>query len=340
MSEDAKTYKARRGGGEFKQFPDKLEKLKELFEKMGSKHDRALSNITVTNYVNKLNKLSTIVLGHGYNGSNNWLTDSNRVIGALRKHELSGKKDFLSPVVKLLKHIDAPQDIISAYQKAMSEFKDDEYSVRRKNKASQEHVDKALPYEEIIQKINDYKVVDDTTLIYKLICAMYFQNTLVPRNDLPTMKLVSTSKKVSQMNPEFNYITIDKAGTPIDVIMKNYKSRATYGTQKFPITDVVKALLKQYFQVFGKRPGDFLFVMRDGQPFKKPNFIDLIGNATEAVLGKRMSADIIRQIQITHYYNQHAKSIEEDEHDSLRYLHSSAIHKEYLRTNLPQGDSD
>lgn len=339
MTDEAKLYRARRGGGEFKQFPDKLEKLRELFQKMGSKHDRALSQITITNYVNKLNKLSTIVLGHGYNGSNNWLTDADKVIEKLRKEKLSGKKDFLSPVVKLLKHIDVPVDIISKYQKAMSEFKDAEYDVRRKNKASDDNVDKALPYNEILQKINDYKVEDDTTLIYKLICAMYFQNTLVPRNDLPTMKLVSTSKKVSQMNPEFNYITIDKAGTPVDIVMKNYKSRATYGTQKFPITEPVKVLLKQYFQKFGKRAGDFLFVMRDGQPFKKPNFIDLIGNATEAVLGKRMSADIIRQIQITHYYNQRATSIEEDDADAMRYLHSSAIHKEYLRTNLPQ-DSD
>ena len=142
------------------------------------------------------------------------------------------------------------------------------------------------------------------------------------------------------MNPEFNYITLDKNKTPLEIIMNNYKSRNTYGRQKFTITNDVRVLLKQYIISFNKQAGDYLFVMKDGQPFKKSNFTDLIGNAMEAVVGKRINIDLIRKIQITQYYNEHAHSIEEDEADSRRYLHSSNIHKEYLKTNIPKDDDD
>ena len=344
MSESEKfisrVYRSRTTNKEYTQYPDKLEKLRELFQRMGSKHDRELSKITITNYVNKLNKLSTIVLGHGYNGTHNWLTDADNVIKKLQDTQLSGKKDFLSPVVKLLKHIDASQEIIGKYQKAMSEFKDDEYTLRRKNKASQEHVNNALPLGEVLKRIDAYEVKDDTSLIYKLICSMYFQNTFVPRNDLPTMKFVSSSKKLKDMNPEFNYITLDKLNEPKEIIMKNYKSRNTYGVQRFPITKETGDLIRAYIKSYGKRAGDFVFVMRDGQPFKKPNFIDLIKTATNTVLGKPMTADLMRQIIITSYYNEHAHSIEEDNKFHMRFLHSSTIGKEYLKTNFPKEVKD
>jgi hypothetical protein len=333
-----KLYKARKGKKEFKQYPEKVDKLRDLFSSMGSKHDKPLSKSSVDNYTNKINKLSTVVLEHGFNGDFNWLKDSDNVISKLKNSELASAKDYLSPVVKLLKHLDAHQDTIAKYQRAMAEFKDDEYKVRKTNKATPKEIENSLDYNEIIKRLNAYKPKDDMELIFKLIVSMYFQNSLVPRNDLPNMKFVSTSKKANQLNPEFNYITLDKNGTPIDIIMQNYKSRNTYGRQKFPISPEVRDLLKQYIKLFGKKAGDFLFVMKDGQPFKKPNFTDLIGNATEAVLGKRINIDLMRSIQISHYYNQHAHSIQQDEDDARRYLHSSNMHKEYLKLGLTGDD--
>jgi hypothetical protein len=80
--------------------------------------------------------------------------------------------------------------------------------------------------------------------------------------------------------------------------------------------------------------------MRDGEPFKKSNFLDLIRQAMEAVVGKPIGIDLVRKIQISQYYNENAKSIEQDEKDAHRYLHSLSVHKEYLKTNLPKDDAD
>jgi hypothetical protein len=95
-----------------------------------------------------------------------------------------------------------------------------------------------------------------------------------------------------------------------------------------------------YMDLYKKKPGDFLFVMRDGQPFKKSNFLNLIGNATEAVIGKRQNVDLIRKIQITHYYSTHVKSIEEDEADARRYLHGTPVHKTYLKIDFASSDEE
>ena len=142
------------------------------------------------------------------------------------------------------------------------------------------------------------------------------------------------------MNPEFNYIVLDKNKSPVEMVWNNYKSRNTYGRQKFPITAEVKTLLKEYIRLFDKQNGDLLFAMRDGEPFKKSNFLDLIRQAMEAVIGKPIGVDLARKIQISQYYNEYAKSIEEDERDAMRYLHSTNVHKEYLKTNLPKDDAD
>lgn len=325
---------------EYEIFPEKVKELKDFFTKMESKHSKPLSQVSITNYTNKLNRLSTLVQGKGYDGDNKWLFDAEKVIGKLVDSNVSGKKDFITPVVRLLKELDAPQETIALYQKAMSKLKEAEDVSRKGNVATKKDVETYIPLPQIIKSINDYKPKDDMELIYKLICSLYFQNTLVPRNDLPTMKFVSASKKSNQMNPEFNYITLDKNNTPIDIIMNNYKSKNTYGRQKFPIKAEPRELLKQYIKSYNKKAGDWLFQMRDGKPFQKPNFIDLIGNATEAVLGKRLTIDLIRRLQITDYYNGNVKSIAEDEADAKRFLHSTNVHKEYLRLGVVKDDED
>jgi hypothetical protein len=316
---------------------EEIEKLKEFFEKLPSRTDKPLSKITIMNYVSKLNKLSQLVEGHPWNGDDKFLMNAKKVISAIDKAQITGKKDFLSPVLRLLKSMNVDSNLITEYQKGLAQFKNDEYSDRKKNKASDDKAEDSLPLSQILEKIKAYKPQTDMQLVYLLINALYFMNTLVPRNDLNIVKLASSSKKAKDLNKEFNYILIDKDGTPSNLVWNNYKSNHTFGSKKFPITREVQTLIKEYVKRFGKANGDYLFNMRNGEPYKKSNFLDLIKTATEAVLGKQMGVDLIRQIQITDYYRDKVKTIEEDEKDAERYLHSSNIHKEYYRGNLAEG---
>lgn len=317
-----------------------IEKLKAFFDKLPSRSDKPLSKITISNYVSKLNKLSQLVRGVPWDSNTDFLLEPKKVISAIDKARITGKKDFLSPVLRLLKYMNADNALISEYQKGLSSFKNDEYEGRKKNKASDDKAEQSLPYSEIVDKIKSFKPENEMQVIYRLICALYFMNVLVPRNDLNIVKFASSSKKAKDMNKEFNYILIDKDGTPSAMVWNNYKSNHTFGSKKFPITKEVQSLLKDYIKSSGKVNGDFLFTMRNGEPYKKSNFLDLIKSATGTVLGKEMGVDLIRQIQITDYYRDKVKTIQEDEKDAERYLHGMGQHKEYMRTNLKAEESE
>ena len=162
----------------------------------------------------------------------------------------------------------------------------------------------------------------------------------MPRNDLNIFKLVSSTKKSKDMNKDFNYITIDKNGMPQNIIMNKYKTDHTFGQKKYGITDYVSNLIREYITKTKKINGDFLFTNRSGEPYTKSMMGDSVRKATETILGKAMGVDLIRQIIITDYYKSGVKTIEEDENHADRFLHGVNVHREYLRTNLEESDSE
>lgn len=334
------TYKTKKSKEEFTQYPEKLQELHMLFEKMGGRGDKPLSKVSINNYVHKLNKLATLIQGHGFNGDFKWLTkDPDMVIKKLEASEMSSKKDYCTPIVKVLKQLNTESNIIEKYSKCMTSFKEAENVVRKTNKGTKKDSDNFIDYQEVLKKINEYKPTDDEELVYKMILSLYFQNSFVPRNNLITMKFVSDKKKPKDMSDEFNYIVLDKNKVPTEVIMNHYKSRATYGRMKFPLLSKPKELIKEYIEKFNKQNGDYFLVTKDNEPFKASNFIDLLGNITEKILGKRLNINLIRKIQISDYYKK-PHSIEQDEADAKRYLHSTNMHKEYLMLDKITDDND
>jgi hypothetical protein len=317
-----------------------IENLRGFFEKLESRTQKPLSKITISNYVSKLNKLSMLVKGKGWDGDASFLNNAKNVLEKIAESNVSGKKDFLSPVLRLLKHNNANSDLISAYQKGLAEFKNDEYSLRKKNKSKPHLVEASLPYNEIVEKIENFKPETKQDLLFLVIVSIYFTGTLVPRNDLNIVKLASSSKKPKELNSEFNYILIDKEGTPVNMVWNKYKSNHTFGSVKFPIPPPLQKLLKTFVASEGKKNGDLLFTKPNGKEYTKYDFLQLIKNATKAILGVEMGVDLIRQIQITDYYRDGVKSIEEDEKNAMRFLHSVEMHKQYFRSNLAESESE
>jgi len=315
---------------------------KTLFEKMDSRFTtdgkaRKLSKTTITNYAFKLNKICREILGEDLTENNiKFIKDADKVIDFIKKSDMTGKKDYLSPIVRILKEGEDNNEIVEKYQKAMSSFKIDEDKVRKTNTSTQKEKDNFISYPDAIKKIQQYNPKENALgLVYLLINALYFMNSFVPRNDLNIFKLASNKKKLKELNKDFNYILVDKNMTPMKMVMINYKSSPTYGVQIFEVSDFCKKILKEYFAEYDKKNGDFLFTMSDNvKNFEKNNFLDLIKKATMAVLGKPLGIDMIRSIQISHYYNGKAKSIAEDEASAHRFLHSSSMHKEYLKVDL------
>ena len=321
---------------------DALDALKNTFNTLKTKGEKELRPTTIDNYIQKINRLAVLMTGKGYDGDNSFLMNPEKLADSLDKADLKSKKDYITPVVRLLRHLGVSADNVEMYQKRMKAFKESEYDKRKENKASKSELENAIPLPEIWDMIKEYKPKNHAQLLYKAIVSMYFmgdKDSLVPRNNLPDFKLVSSTKKVKDMNPEFNYFVM-RDGTPIGVIMNRYKSQATYGRQKFSLSPFQQDVLKAYLHQFGKKAGDFAFSLEQGEPYSYNQFGEVLKKATSEVLGKPMNVDLIRKIIATDYWKDGLHSIADDERQARRFLHHTSTNREYVKPEFIKGDGE
>ena len=309
--------------------------LHDIFDKMTTRKDTPLSKISINNYIAKLNKISHLVLGHDFTNYK-FLEDTSKVLDALKASDLKSKKDYMTPIIKILQHYKVSEDLIKNYRNVLGEQKEKEDKVRGDNKLQkQKDKDIAMSLEDINKKYDEYNIYDNnkinpSKLLYKLIVAFYFKNNVILRNDLSNFKIASDKKK--DLNTDFNYIIL-KGDKPSKIVMMNYKTAPTYGKQIFEITNELSDLLKEYLNIFNKQLGDFLFCMPDGEQIKRNTFLKYINKSMDEVLGKPLNIDLIRSIIITHYYNK-PMSINDRKELAKSFLHSSDVQQEYVKMDL------
>ena len=321
-------------------FPKNSEELKELFSTMKARGDGQLSKITVDNYVRKLLILNLLVTGRPYNGNLTWINDPKDVIEKLTKSTRASKKDYITPVIRLLKHFNSENSTIESYQKGLASFKGVEDTERKMNKASLKEQQNALPLKTVQAKIREFKPENDAELVQKVIASFYFLNdNFTPRNDLYEMKLVSDTKKTNKMDPAYNYIVINKQGEAQKIIMNNYKTKHTYGRVVFDISPELKEVLDEYLHTYKKMAGDFLFVMKDGSQFKDANFRNLIESSMEYIVGTPINIGLARKIKITdHYSRGRPYTIAQNEEFAKSFLHGVDVAQEYVKVDLYDKD--
>ena len=306
-----------------------------IFENMKTRKNEKLSKISINNYIAKLNKLSHMILGHDYTDYK-FLEDYKKVIDIIKNSDLKSKKDYITPIIKVLQHYKIDDDIIKNYRNILSNHKEDEDKKRGDNKLQkQKDKDNIMTLEEINKKYNEYNIetngkIDPNKLIYKLIVAFYFKDELIPRNDLSNFKIASDKKK--ELNNEYNYIIL-KDNKPNKIIMLNYKTSPTYGKQSFNITNELSDLLKIYIDMFKKKNGDYLFSTSDNEPIKRNTFLKYIMKSMDEVLGKPLNIDLIRSILISNFLNDKT-TINERKEYARRFLHSSDVQQEYAKMDL------
>ena len=309
--------------------------LHKIFENMKTRKDTPLSKISINNYIAKLNKISQLVEGHDFTDYK-FLEDTKKVLHALNASSLKSKKDYMTPIIKVLQHYKVSEDLIKNYRNVLGEHKEKEDKVRGDNKLQkQKDKDNAMSLEDINKKYNEYKIykdekIDANKLLYKLIVAFYFKNNVILRNDLPNFKIASDKKK--DLNKDYNYIIL-KGDKPSKIVMLNYKTAPTYGKQTFDITNELSELLKEYIKLFKKQSGDYLFSTPDGNPILRNTFLKYITKSMDEVLGSPLNIDLIRSIIISHYYDK-PMSINDKKNLALRFLHSANVQQEYVKMDL------
>jgi hypothetical protein len=304
---------------------NKLE-LRKLFKKAITPQGLSLSDTTIRNYISKLNTVSKLVTKKDYNNYK-FLLQPKKVFEALNKSPLKSVKDYYSPIINLLELVRANKDIIKKYQDELIKKAETEYEEREQNILTKTEKERLLTMKEINERYNDFKVNTPADLMDKLIVAFYFKNDLIPRNNLSKIKITTSDKN---LNDEYNYLFVDKDLKPKELIMLNYKTRNTYGEQRFQITKELSTLLIEYMKVFNKENGDFLFSTESGYEIKDNSFLYVIKKAMEEVLKSPLNIDLIRSILINDFYTGKPKSIQQKKDFARRLLHSPLVSQEYV----------
>jgi hypothetical protein len=311
-------------------------KLEELFKNMKTRKDKPLSEISIKNYIAKLNTLSRLVDNKDYE-DHKFLLDPEKVIDLIKHSNLRSKKDYVTPIIKVLENEKVDADIIKKYKNNLSDHKVEEDKERGENKLRKEKdKDNVMSVSEINKKIDEYKIdkdgkIDPNRLVYKLIVCFYFRSNVVLRNDLPLFKIATSKKK--DYNEKYNYIVF-KGNEPDKIIMNQYKTSPTYGKQTFDITSDLKELLKIYCKIFKKEAGDYLFSNGKDKEINKSTFLRYIEKSMVEVLGKPLNIDLIRSILISDFYSK-PRSINEKKEFSNKFLHSSKVAEEYVKLDIP-----
>ena len=300
--------------------------LRKLFKKVKTPQDISLSDITIRNYISKLNTISKLVTKNDYK-SYKFLLQPRKVIEKLNKSPLKGIKDYYSPIINILQLVNADNKTIKQYQDELIKQAEEEYEEREKNVLTKTEKERLLSIDEINDRYNKFNVRTPADLMDKLIVAFYFKNELIPRNNLPKIKITD---KDTKLDSEYNYLFVDKDMKPKEIIMLNYKTRNTYGEQRFNVREELKELLIEYMNKFNKTKGDFLFSTESGYEIKDNSFLYVIKKAMEEVLQSPLNIDLIRSIQINDFYTGKPKSIQAKKEFARRLLHSPLVSQEYI----------
>jgi len=304
-----------------------MENLLEIFKQYKTGKGTPLSEVSIKNYIAKLNKISKLVLNKDYQ-SYEFLLKPITVINKLKKSNLKNYKDYMSPIINLLKAVNVDNNIIKQYQNVLQSQADISNQEREQNQASATDKERIMTMFEIKNKIASYKDTTPEQLLNKFIVAFYFYNSFVPRNDLSKFKIVEKKKDTNDTN--YNYILVNsKTYSPELIVMNNYKTASTYGRQEFPINPYIKEVFEEYIVVYDIKPNQFLFQSKDGEEINDNTFLQTIKRAMIDVFGKPLNIDLIRSIILTDFYSR-PKTVAQKKEQARKMLHDYNTSQQYV----------
>ena len=199
-----------------------------------------------------------------------------------------------------------------------------------------------VPLPTILKDIDKYsitkgrgQIIDPEKLENKLIAMLYFDNTLIARNDYYEMKISNVNKKIKDLDDKFNHLLYNpKTNSVVKFVMFQYKTNKKFAKQEFVIPADLRKILNKYIEVEKKKVGEFLFTTQTGLQYQDSNFINRIKKANQSVIGKPISVDLIRKIHIVNFFKGKQRTINEKKAFASRFLHSADVQQEYNKLDL------
>jgi hypothetical protein len=282
--------------------------LEDEFNKMRVSRDNAeLSESSKRTYISHLKRVYEI-LGKSFKGHIDDLLDNENVISKIEGASVNNKHLYYIVIIRLLNHLndDYRELTEKIYYPLFLKHKKDSVDKINDNVVKDSEAHKYLKVDEVLKRIREYNIKSPSgeilkrELLYKLIASFYFlnSNNYIPRGEIRTLKLASKS---DVLDDEENYLVLNKKNEVAYIILNKYKTFKKYGMQKMKVSSELKEIIHIYLNAVEHNYGDYLFISKHNREISEANFSTLVSTSFLNVVGKGITTDIARQIQISEF---------------------------------------
>jgi hypothetical protein len=299
-----------------------------------------LSEHTIRDYKQRIMSIYNLI-DKSYYGHIKELLNYENIIKCIEASELKMKHLYYISIIRLLSHLNKEtyNDIIDKhYYPLFIKHKKETEDHINDNVTQVHNAHKYLPYHEVLDHIAQYQILAPNgeimlkPLMYKLIATFYFLNpNYIPRAEIKT--LVIASNKDKTLKDDTNYLILNARHNASHIILNRYKTYRHYGQQIIKLSDPLKLMIRTDLEHVPHNYGDYLFFSKDRTMYGDSTFSTLVSTAFLYVVGKPISIDIARQIQITHF-NSTMPSENQRKKFAKTFLHSTDVAKQYIKLDM------
>lgn len=233
-------------------------------------------------------------------------------------------KNKLAAIIAFLKAMDAPSELLAAYNEKIKTLKSDIDSFNAKMKLSPKDDKNWLGYEELVRvaeqsQKNLPKTIGNTEelLQWEKAIVLNFHTVYPLRNELADAKLVLVPKSKTFESFEVckktecaddNYVVLNPGAKWGYVILRRYKTKKTYGDITFPLDAKLLPLFFKYAKLltaFKKSMDithDWLLMNANYEKLSRNDFTRFV-NTIFKDTHKNIGTTMIRKIVATHFYD-------------------------------------
>ena len=289
--------------------------------------------ITINSYISYLQNLHLRLTKNREFDNLEWLEDFELVHSKMEFMTYLSQRNICNAIVVALKAVDADNKLVENYADICSSFNQEyQANVRSQdyvNKKQEKNMPTKKELDDVIDELDKYirvfkyKTLNNLDiknyLELQMLVILRFHQLYHLRNDLVTVKYMKRSeyKKIDGKKPiAFLW---DKS----EIILNEHKTSHALGTNAFtvskPIGTLLRTLIKQQISAGFENDDNYLLIKRNGKPYSKVEFSNLLIDFFKKKLKKNISTTILRKI----YLSKYTTVKKEQEDDAKMMMHST-----------------
>ncbi len=217
---------------------------------------------------------------------------------------VSTKLSYYKSINSFLRRIKSYEELAGKYANLQNALKVTYDKQVGTNKRSAREDKNYVPWSELI-RAGPYTNVEDQ-LLFDL-----FTSIPPRRNAYKYLKYIKgkTKKQIDGLDKNYNYITVNRRGNPISIILNKYKTQKSYGVFKLDLTQSdrlemlnftkLRKSIKKYIKKTDIKSGELFFKNSKGEQIT--DFTRTVNDLFKSFSPKRIGASNLRHAYISHY---------------------------------------